>query len=202
MGYLGKQKSNWWFLLPLFFGIIGGVIAYFVLRNNDPKKAKNCLYVGIIMVVVGIMIIGLAVFYSYSADQVKLRGYSFGNNLQMIQDDLKKTQDDFGAKFKMLNENHITKDEFLEYSQKHFEQMQEIILRYDQISVPDAFVTSVKLFKLSTETQLDSDKEFVEWVRTGDEAARIRSDNLLQESFEYEVAALSSYNSAKAQINP
>ena len=28
-------------------GLIGGIIAYFVLRHDDPRKAKNCLYLGI-----------------------------------------------------------------------------------------------------------------------------------------------------------
>ncbi len=50
-----NPRSNWWFLLPIFMAIIGGVIAYFVLRHDDPKKAKNCLYLGIILTVVGIV---------------------------------------------------------------------------------------------------------------------------------------------------
>jgi len=33
----------------------------------------------------------------------------------------------------------------------------------------------------------------------GDDSARVRSDSLLQESFEYEMAALASYNLAKGQ---
>lgn len=52
--YPEKPRSNWWFLLPIFLGIIGGVIAYFVLRHDDPKKAKNCLYLGIAMAIIGI----------------------------------------------------------------------------------------------------------------------------------------------------
>ena len=43
-------------LLPIFLGLIGGVIAFFVLRNDDPKKAKNCLYLGIALMFIGIMI--------------------------------------------------------------------------------------------------------------------------------------------------
>jgi uncharacterized membrane protein YeaQ/YmgE (transglycosylase-associated protein family) len=54
--YTEKPRSNWWFLLPIFIGIIGGIIAYFVLRHDDPKKAKNCLYLGIIMAIIGIVI--------------------------------------------------------------------------------------------------------------------------------------------------
>ena len=42
--------------MPIFLGLIGGVIAYFVLRHDDPKKAKNCLYLGITLAVIGILI--------------------------------------------------------------------------------------------------------------------------------------------------
>ena len=49
-----SPRSNWWFLLPIFLAIIGGIIAYFVLRHDDPGKARNCLYLGIILTAVGI----------------------------------------------------------------------------------------------------------------------------------------------------
>ena len=55
MSYPEKKRSNAWFLLPIFFGIIGGVGAYFILRKDDPHKAKNCLYLGIILMIVGII---------------------------------------------------------------------------------------------------------------------------------------------------
>jgi len=151
------------------------------------------------VVVAAVLIVGITVFYSYSADQAKLRGYEFGNNLQVIQDDLKKLQAEFESKITMWKENELSTDEFLAYSQTHFEQMEALILLYDNLSTPDAFVSAVKLFKLSTQTQLESDKQLVEWIKTGDDSAKVRSDSLLQESFEYEMAALASYNLAKGQ---
>ena len=51
-----KTRSNLWFLLPVFFGLIGGIIAYFILRNTDSKKAKNCLYLGIALAIIGIIL--------------------------------------------------------------------------------------------------------------------------------------------------
>ena len=54
--YPERRRSNWWFLLPIFIGLIGGIIAYFVLRHDDPRKAKNCLYLGIILAVIGIVL--------------------------------------------------------------------------------------------------------------------------------------------------
>jgi len=50
-----KPRSNAWFLLPVFLGIIGGIIAFFILRQDDPRKAKNCLYLGLVLMVIGII---------------------------------------------------------------------------------------------------------------------------------------------------
>ena len=42
------MKSPIWYLLPAFLGIIGGVIAYAILKNVDPQKAKRALIIGLI----------------------------------------------------------------------------------------------------------------------------------------------------------
>ena len=49
-----RRRSAWWFLLPILFNVIGGVIAYFVIKEDDPNRAKNCLYLGIILTAIGI----------------------------------------------------------------------------------------------------------------------------------------------------
>jgi len=36
--------------------LIGGIIAYFALRNDDRGKAKNCLFLGIILGAIGIIV--------------------------------------------------------------------------------------------------------------------------------------------------
>ena len=51
-----KERSSWWYLFPIFLGLIGGIIAYFVLRNDDRKKAKNCLYIGIALAFMGLIV--------------------------------------------------------------------------------------------------------------------------------------------------
>ncbi|MCH6585842.1 MAG: hypothetical protein IH792_02285 [Thaumarchaeota archaeon] len=56
MSYPEKPRSNAWFLLPIVFGVIGGIIAFFILRHDDPRKAKNCLYLGLALMVVGIIL--------------------------------------------------------------------------------------------------------------------------------------------------
>ena len=44
-----RRRSRLWFLMPVMFGLIGTAIAYFVLRDDDPKLAKNCLYLGLVL---------------------------------------------------------------------------------------------------------------------------------------------------------
>ena len=44
-----RKRSSWWYLLPIFLEVIGGVIAYFVLRTDDHRLARNCLWLGIIL---------------------------------------------------------------------------------------------------------------------------------------------------------
>jgi len=55
MSYPQKSRSNAWYLLPIFVGMIGGIIAYLIIRKDDPHKAKNCIYIGIVMMAIGIM---------------------------------------------------------------------------------------------------------------------------------------------------
>jgi len=42
-----RIRSRWWYLLPIGLGIIGGVIAFLVLRKEDSDLAKDCLIWGI-----------------------------------------------------------------------------------------------------------------------------------------------------------
>ena len=39
--YPEKIRSRAWYLVPIFFGLIGGIIAYFAIRRDDPQKAKE-----------------------------------------------------------------------------------------------------------------------------------------------------------------
>src|SRR3990172_4947813 len=38
-----KRKSRWWYLVPIFLQIIGGIIAYLILKDDDRKLAKKLL---------------------------------------------------------------------------------------------------------------------------------------------------------------
>lgn len=52
-----KRRSSFWFLLPIIFNIVGGVIAFFIIREDDPRKARNCLYLGIILCIIPVLLI-------------------------------------------------------------------------------------------------------------------------------------------------
>ena len=153
-----------------------------------------------VVTVIGVILVGVSIYYFYSAEQAQIRGYNFGNEIQAIQDELKDEQVDFYSKVSMWKENSISKDQILEYSDVHVLKMKNIIIKYTDLNIPDAFSGSVKLFKLSTETQLESDQHLINWMKNDDRGEKIRADELLQASFEYEMVALSSFEEAKKGI--
>ena len=150
---------------------------------------------------VAIILIGIVIYYFYSAEQGQSRGFEFGNQLQAIQEELAREQSDFKSKVSMWKEDSITTEEILDFSQNHIKNMNSIVLEYNKLQIPDSFSGAVKLFKLSTESQLESDIHYINWIESGDESEKIRSYEILQQSFEYEMAALTSYNDAKGS-NP
>ncbi len=154
----------------------------------------------IILVAIGIIIIGIIISHNYSTEQTKQKGLKFGTDLQNIQEGIKQIQVEFNSRITQWQEGDLAKEELLNFAELHFQKFQELILRYDKLSPPDTFRSSVEIFKLSSQSQLESDKEYVEWIKNKKESNKIRSDSLLQESFEYEMMALGEFNAAKAGI--
>ena len=153
-------------------------------------------------IIVGVIIIGMSVFFVYSSEQAKMRGQAFGKAIEFLQEDLRKQTHMFDSKVSMFKRDDIGKDEFLEFAKNHENEMKQIILRYDNLQTPKPFMPSMELFKLSAEAQLDSDRYMIEWIRTGDKSAHVRSDSLLQQSFEYEQAALYEFQLVQGKSNP
>ncbi len=153
-------------------------------------------------IAVGVIIIGMSIFFVYSSEQAKMRGEAFGKALEFVQDDLRKQTHSFDSEVSMFKQGDISKDEFLELSGLHIAEMVTIIVRYDNLQIPQPFVSAVKLFKLSAETQLESDKYMLEWVSTGDITAHVRSDQLIHQSFQYEQAALYEFELQLRNANP
>jgi len=51
-----KSHTNAWYLAPIFLGIIGGLIMYLVLKDDNPKMAKKGLVLSIVLVIVGVLL--------------------------------------------------------------------------------------------------------------------------------------------------
>ena len=62
-----NRRSRLWYLLPIFLSIVGGVIAYFVLRGNDPITARNTLWVGVVLATAATVAF-LAIYASYNSE--------------------------------------------------------------------------------------------------------------------------------------
>ena len=45
---LGKV-SVWWWLLPIFFAVLGGAVSYLAARDSNMKTAKRMLILGVVM---------------------------------------------------------------------------------------------------------------------------------------------------------
>ena len=89
------MKSPLWYLLPAFLGITGGLIAYLILKNNDSKKAKNALLIGIIVSIPFFVLIGMSTIlgvelFTMEGNQIKVGGpfYSAygGSMIPVIQE--------------------------------------------------------------------------------------------------------------------
>jgi hypothetical protein len=164
------------------------------LKKN---KKQNIIILG-----VAVAIIAGIVTYNYSAEQTRQKGFAFGNELEQIQTDVKELQTQFYSKKAQWEEGTITKEELFQHYEKHVKKFEEIILRYDSLIPPESFQSAVNLLKLSSQTQLDSDIQYIEWMKTGDESYKVRSDSQYQEALEYEMSGLVEYYSAKTGIQP
>ncbi len=161
------------------------------------KKKQN-----IIILAVVVAIIAGIVSYNYSADQTRQKGFAFGNELEQIQTDVKDLQTLFYSKKAQWEEGDISKDELFEHYEKHVEEFEEIISQYDKLEAPESFQSAVDLLKLSSQTQLDSDKQYIDWMKTGDDSFKVRSDSTYQQALEYEMTGLVEYYSAKTGVQP
>lgn len=62
-----RKPSRKWYLLPIFFTLIGGLVMWGKLRNRDSRMAKNGLILGIIEPVV--LFVG-SVFVAVAIDHI------------------------------------------------------------------------------------------------------------------------------------
>ena len=166
------------------------------MSKRKAKKTKSKFPI----IIIGAVIIGIIVFYFYSADQAKIRGFAFGNEIRSLQEEIQNEQGLFISSIAKWNENSISDYEMIRIGEKHLETFNELLDKYDELQPPDAFSRSVKLLKLSLEYQIESHEHRLDWIKNGDDLELIRSQELTQLSFEAEQAGLKSFNDAKVGI--
>ncbi len=47
-----RNRSAWWFLLPVFLGVIGAALAWSAIRRDDPVMLKWIMIVGAVDTVI------------------------------------------------------------------------------------------------------------------------------------------------------
>ncbi len=161
----------------------------------NKKKKQNSIILSI-----AILIVGVIIAYNYSTDITKQKGLQFGNELSQIENNISNIQEKFYSEKTKWVEGDISKEELLKFYEIHVTNFRKIISEYDKLTPPELFQSSVALLKISAETQLESDLQFIEWIKTGDEIAKIRSDSLFQEAYEYQNLGLVEFQTAKIGI--
>ena len=68
-----ERISGWWWLLPFFLTWIGGLIAYIVIKDRNPKTARKMLIFGLVWGFVAVAVYFLFFF---------LLVWTFGNSFQ------------------------------------------------------------------------------------------------------------------------
>ena len=150
------------------------------------------------LILAGAIAIAAAVgWYQYDAEQTRQRGFAFGNDLQQIQDDVKLLQNEFYAAIDAWEEGSIDKETLLNELDAHLAEFESILAKYDTLEPPEGFAGAVNLFRLSSQAQMESDRDYIRWLSSGDQAAKTRSDLQLEESFNFEMAALAEFSLAR-----
>ncbi len=54
-----RYRSRLWHILPVLFNLPGGIVAFLAIRHDDLDKAKNCLLLGIILLI-PLILLGIA----------------------------------------------------------------------------------------------------------------------------------------------
>jgi hypothetical protein len=79
--YKPVKMSLHWYLLHVFFGVIGESVNCFVLKEDDPKLAKHCLILALILTLIR--------FYSWDSNDIGYDAYdmtvqNFGGVLHSV----------------------------------------------------------------------------------------------------------------------
>ena len=167
-------------------------------KRKKTKRKSNVRNIAIIAVTV--VVVGAIIAYNYSAEQTRQKGLVFGMELEAIQDKVKTLQTEFYSERTKWEEGDTSREDLLGFYDMHVKKFEDVIEEYNALEPPGLFDGTVKLLRLSSQTQLDSDSEYIKWIKDGDQSSKARSDALLQDALEYELLGLVEFYSAKTNI--
>jgi len=73
------RNSKAWYLIPIFLGIVGGIIMFVILRQENRDMAKNGMILGVVMTVVWIVPwIAGSVIFPETRDMTFEEGFQYG----------------------------------------------------------------------------------------------------------------------------
>ena len=123
------------------------------------------------------------------------------NELEFLQNELNIIQSEFEKKIEEFKNNSMSKEKIASYSNEYNKNLKILSNKYDSLETPVNLLNSINLFKLSIDAQQKSNNLMIKWMYGNNQNNLIRSDYLLQNSFEYESGALSLYNSRISWCN-
>ena len=83
---IARRRSDLWYILPIFGGLIGGLIAWFAVKYDDPRKGRNCLILGIILTAIPIVLISIPFFLLATTDFSMSIGEPYQPPIQFVED--------------------------------------------------------------------------------------------------------------------
>lgn len=81
-----EKVSSWWYVFSIIFGLIGGVIAWAVNKDRNPKKAMSFIIVALVLwIIPTIGILATIVLVNVSSARTKAKDSSVMASMAMIR---------------------------------------------------------------------------------------------------------------------
>ena len=164
-----RQSSAAWYLLPVFFLIIGGVISYFCLRKQDPSRARKTLIVGAVLSVIPILLLVVTVSVIDSEEFEDVRKELFGTKGGSMSDtDMTDEQIKRGALkvpyASLMEESERYEGEIIYYEGNVIQAMEDFNSYVLNVRVSDGPLESDTIWS-NYDPNTDGEKEWIEDLR-------------------------------------
>lgn len=159
------------------------------------KSLKILFIMGIIIVIC------ISSLYIHNDELNVEKCITLHHELELLQNELNIIQSGFDKKIKTFQNNLVSKEKIIQYSNEYNKNLEILSNKYDDLEVPTNLLNSINLFKLSVDTQQQSNNLIIKWIQDNNQSNLRRSDYLLQNAYEYESGARSLYNSKISQCN-